>query len=349
MPSVPGAVDSTRSASAVMRAVTYRRRTAANSSSLVPNVRYRLGLWTPVASTRSATLACRTQDKADAAAQELRNRTGADVFDTLVVDVGVVESSRKAAAELISRGRSFDVVLLNAGMVPNQLDRTEDGIEVCFAASLVGHHIITTELLEAELLDDASVVLVGSEAANNDLPKMMGMSVYDFALGEPSEFGATEAEAMRAFATASAGPAFNGQRQYSTTKVFSSWWSAAMARRHEGSTRFYTVSPGANMGTAADGNATGAFKVMIAVMGRVGRYVGMDQPVPVGAKRYLDVALGRGGPYESGRTYTSRPRKMAGPLVERTPDHLTKRPVRTPRSPSSTSSSGSPSGDPALG
>ena len=271
----------------------------------------------------SVTLACRTQDKADAAANELRERTGADVFETLVVDVGVIESSRKAAAALACRGRSFDVVLLNAGMVPSELDHTVDGIEVCFASSLVGHHIITTELLDAGLLDDASVVLVGSEAANNDLPKMMGMSVYDFALGEPSEFGSTDAEAMKNFATASSGPEYNGQRQYSTTKVFSAWWSAAMARRHEGSTRFYTVSPGANMGTAADRNATGAFKVMIAVMSKVGRYIGMDQPVPVGAKRYVDVALGRDGTYESGHTYTSKPKKMTGPLVERTPEHFT--------------------------
>ena len=271
----------------------------------------------------SVTLACRTQDKADTAADELRDRTGVDVFDTLVVDVGVIESSRKAAAELVTRGHSFDAVLLNAGMVPSRLDRTVDGIETCFASSLIGHHLITTELLDAGLLDDASVVLVGSEAANNDLPKLMGMSVYDFVLGDPSEFGATDAEAMKNFATASAGPEFNGQRQYSTTKVFSSWWSAAMGRRHEGSTRFYTVSPGANMGTAADRNATGAFKVMIGVMSKVGRYIGMDQPVPVGAKRYLDVALGEGGPYESGRTYTSKPKKMTGPLVERTPAHLT--------------------------
>ncbi|MEL7208398.1 MAG: SDR family NAD(P)-dependent oxidoreductase [Actinomycetota bacterium] len=271
----------------------------------------------------SITLACRTQDKADTAAAELRERTEADVFDTLAVDVGLVESSRKAAAELIGRERSYDVVLLNAGMVPNELHRTADGIEVCFASSLVGHHIITTELLEAGLLDDAAIVLVGSEAANNDLPKMMGMAVYDFALGEPSEFGPTEAEAMKAFATASGGPEYDGPRHYSTTKAFSSWWSAAMARRYGSAARFYTVSPGANMGTAADRNATGAFKVMIAVMSRVGRYIGMDQPVSEGAKRYLDVALDERGDYRSGGTYTSRAKKMTGPLVERTPDHLT--------------------------
>jgi len=270
----------------------------------------------------SVTLACRTQAKAETAMRQLVERTGVNVFNTLEVDIGSVESSRDAAAELVTRSRSFDVVLLNAGMVPNQLDRTSDGIETCFAASLVGHHVITTELLDANLVEDASIVLVGSEAANNDLPKAMGMSVYDFALGEPSEFGATPAEAMRNFATATAGPDYNGQRQYSTTKVFSSWWSAAMARRHGPATRFYTVSPGANMGTNAARHAEGAFKLMIGFMARFGRFLGMDQPVSDGAGRYLKVAHGVGEPFESGRTYTSMPKKMTGPLVVCEQPHL---------------------------
>ena len=272
----------------------------------------------------SVTLACRSQDKADAAAAALKVRTGADVFETLVVDVADIGSSRAAAAELVERGRSFDVVLLNAGMLPNQLGRTADGIEMCFASSLIGHHIITTELLGAGLLEDASVVLTGSDAANNDrLGKMFGMVVYDFALGEPSTFGATEVVAMRNFATATPGDDYNGQRQYATTKVFSSWWSAAMARRHSGSTRFFTVSPGSNLGTSASRHASGAFKVATAIMRRVGKYIGADQPVPVGARRYLDVALDDDGTFENGLTYGSKENKVIGPLVERTPAHLT--------------------------
>ncbi|MGI9608579.1 MAG: SDR family NAD(P)-dependent oxidoreductase [Acidimicrobiales bacterium] len=269
------------------------------------------------------TVACRSQEKADTAVRELVERTGANVFETLVVDVASIESSRKAASELASRSRSFDVVLLNAGMVPSRLDRTTDGIEMCFAASLIGHHIITTTLLDADLVDGASIVLVGSEAANNDLPRAMGMSVYDFVLGESSEFGSPASEAMRSFATASAGPGYNGQRQYSTTKAFSSWWSAAMTRKHDGSTRFYTVSPGANMGTNAARHSEGAFKFMIAFMSRFGRFVGMDQPIADGASRYLDVAHNVGGAYETGRTYTSKPKKMTGPLVVCEQAHLT--------------------------
>jgi len=271
----------------------------------------------------SVTVTGRTQDKADDAAAQLRTRTGTDVFATLAVDVASIESSRKAAAELVARERHYDVVILNAGMVPSRLDRTEDGLEMSFAASLVGHHIIIGELLDADLLDGAQVILVGSEAANNDLPKAMGMAVYDFALGEPSDFGATPAEAMKNFAAASAGPDYDGARQYATTKVFSAWWAGAMARRHPGSTNFFTVSPGANMGTDAARHAEGSFKLMLGVMRRVGRFVGMDQPVSKGAKRYVDVAHGVGGPYENGRTYTSRPKKMVGPLARVDADHLT--------------------------
>ncbi|MEM9134913.1 MAG: SDR family NAD(P)-dependent oxidoreductase [Actinomycetota bacterium] len=271
----------------------------------------------------SIVLACRTEAKARTARQELVEATGVDPFSTLAVDVAEIGSSQAAAQELIDRGVGFDSVLLNAGMVPNDLDRTSDGIEMAFAASLIGHHIITEALLDAELVNEGGVVvLVGSEAANDDLPKAMGMGVYDFVRGESSDFGATPAEAMENFARSEGGPGYDGNRQYASTKAFSAWWSAAMARRHPGPVRFYTVSPGANMGTNAARHTTGAFKIMLAVMRRVGRYIGMDQPIDKGAGRYIDVLHGDGGPYENGGTYTSRPKKMTGPLVLSTPPHL---------------------------
>ncbi|MEM9465165.1 MAG: SDR family NAD(P)-dependent oxidoreductase [Actinomycetota bacterium] len=271
----------------------------------------------------SIVLACRTQPKADEARAALVEATGVDPFSTLVVDVAEIASSNAAAAELIERGAAFDSVLLNAGMVPASLDRTSDGVEMAFAASIVGHHIITEALLDAELVNDGAViVLVGSEAANDDLPKAMGMGVYDFVRGEPSPFGASPAEAMASFARADADVAYDGNKQYASTKAFSAWWSAAMARRHGGERTFVTVSPGANMGTNAARHVTGPFKMMVGVMRRVGRFIGMDQPVEQGAARYIDVLTGNGGPYENGATYTSRPKKMTGPLVRSTPAHL---------------------------
>lgn len=272
----------------------------------------------------SIVLACRTEAKGDQARKELVELTGVDPFSTLTVDVAELESSRNAAAELVARGEAFDSVLLNAGMVPNTLDRTSDGIEMCVASSLIGHHVIANALLEADLINAGGVVvLAGSEAANNDIGKAMGMAVYDFVDGEPSDFGATLEEAMENFARAENGPDYNGNRQYSSTKAFSAWWSAAMARRHPGSVRFYTVSPGTTMGTNAGRHATGFFKILLAFMRRFGKLLGMDQPIDKGAGRYIDVLHDNDGLYQNGGTYTSRPKKVTGPLTLSAPPHLT--------------------------
>lgn len=271
----------------------------------------------------SIVLACRTQAKADQAKSQLVELTGTDPFSTLEVDVVDLGSSRAAAAELVRRGKGFDSVLLNAGMAAFGLDRTRDGIEMCFAASLVGHHIIANELLEAGLVNDGGVVvLAGSEAGNDDAPKAMGMSVYDFVRGEPSAFGLTPAEAMENFARAKNGPDYDGRRQYSSTKAFSAWWSAAMARRNPGPVRFYTVSPGANLGTNAGRHAPAGVKFIMGFMRVFGKLFGMNQPTEKGARRYIDVLHGNDGPRRNGGTYTSPPTKQVGPLVLSTPPHL---------------------------
>jgi hypothetical protein len=166
-------------------------------------------------------------------------------------------------------------------------------------------------------------VLAGSDAANDDAPKAVGLSVYDFVRGEPSAFGSTPAQAMENFALAQNGSDYDGNRQYSSTKAFSAWWSAAMARRHPGAVRFYTVSPGANLGTNASQHATGGFKLMLGFMRRFGTVFGMNQPTEKGARRYIDVLHGNNGPYRIGGTYTSPPKKQVGPLVLSAPPHLT--------------------------
>ena len=96
-----------------------------------------------------------------------------------------------------------------------------------------------------------------------------------------------------------------------------------MARRHPGSVRFYTVSPGTTMGTNAGRHATGFFKILLAFMRRFGKLLGMDQPIDKGAGRYIDVLHDNDGPYQNGGTYTSRPKKVTGPLTLSAPSHLT--------------------------
>ena len=48
----------------------------------------------------------------------------------------------------------------------------------------------------------------------------------------------------------------------------------------------------------------------------------MDQPIPLGAKRYVDVLNGNGADYANGKTYMSKPKKLVGPMQEMTNAHL---------------------------
>ena len=86
---------------------------------------------------------------------------------------------------------SIDALLLNAGMVSGDtMNKSVDGLEMSFASSIIGHHILTNRLLDAGLLPQgARVVIAGSEAARNDMPAMMGFTFYDFVTGQPAEFG----------------------------------------------------------------------------------------------------------------------------------------------------------------
>jgi NAD(P)-dependent dehydrogenase (short-subunit alcohol dehydrogenase family) len=270
-------------------------------------------------------LACRSEEKARDARRRLVERVGRDPFETLVVDVASVASANAASDELLRRGHAIDALLLNAGMVSGEeMHKTEDGLELTFASSVIGHHVMTDRLLEAGLLAKGGrVVLAGSEAANNDLPAMMDAKLYDFATGAPTEFGADLRGAMINFARGEGPNRFHPMRHYAVTKAFSAWWSAAMARRHGDNVAFFTVSPGANMGTNGARHFTGFKRFLFTkFMPTVGGFLGMNMPTSEGAKRYVDVLLDEAGVFENGRTYTSRPKRMVGPLHAVDYEHL---------------------------
>jgi NAD(P)-dependent dehydrogenase (short-subunit alcohol dehydrogenase family) len=269
-------------------------------------------------------LACRTIGKAEAAKQQLAERAGRDPFETIEVDVSSVASANAASEILIQRGYRFDALLLNAGMVSgSEMKKSDDDLEMTFAASIVGHHVLTVRLLSAEAINSgARIVIAGSEAARGDLPGMMGMNLYDFATGTPHEFGDDLHTAMTSFARGAGSVSFDPYRHYAVTKAFTSWWTGALSRKLGDDISVFTVSPGSSMGTAAARHTQGFKKFLFTkVMPFLGPMMGMDQPVPVAAKRYIDVLEGD-GEYVSGSTYTSKEKKMVGPLFEMKYPHL---------------------------
>ncbi|MEM7131589.1 MAG: SDR family NAD(P)-dependent oxidoreductase [Chloroflexota bacterium] len=264
-------------------------------------------------------LACRSLEKAESAKQALVERVGGNPFETIAVDVSSIESVAAASDELIARKQSIDSLILNAGLVAgDEMQKSVDEIEITFAASMIGHHIMTMRLVDAGLLPEgARVVLVGSSVANNDTPAFMGMTVYDFGTDASSEFGDNLHEAMLAFAKGTKPELYTSGRYYATTKLFSAWWSAAMVRRFGERISVFTVGPGPNMGTNVGRHQKGFMKFMMStLMPLIGSVMGMNQPTSAGAKRYLDVLHNVGQEFVSGKTYMSPPKTPIGPLTE---------------------------------
>ena len=170
-------------------------------------------------------LACRTLDKAAVAKTSLSERAPSTHFDSIAVDLADLSSSKAAADELIRRAIRIDALLLNAGLASgDQMQKSADGLELSFASSIIGHHVIATRLRDAGMFAaGARIVMVGSEAANGNLPAMMGMTLYDFATRAPTAFGDDLRGAMLAFARGERPELFNGTHYYATTKAFSAW------------------------------------------------------------------------------------------------------------------------------
>lgn len=120
------------------------------------------------------TLACRNQEKADAAAAKIAAETSADTtggkVDTArldLADLGSVRDFAETAPETI------DVLINNAGvMMPSKRTETKDGFELQFGTNHLGHFALTGHLLpNLRAAENAHIVTVSS-VAHKQGPKL---------------------------------------------------------------------------------------------------------------------------------------------------------------------------------
>lgn len=263
-------------------------------------------------------LACRSVEKAEAARAQLVERTGKDPFSTLAIDTAEVAAAQRAAEELRGRGVKVDFLLLNAGASKTEATFTTDGLEITYASTLVGHHVLVLRALEYGLLaPTARIVHAGSEGARGNLP---GMAVHDIeALAErhrEGDWAGTIAAMLRLELPEQ--KSFKNMNEYVTAKLLVAWWTAALARRLPTGMTVNTVSPGANAATSFARDASvGVRLVMLPMMKLVGGLMGMNGPIEDGARRYLD-AYERDGS-DSGNFYaTAHRKKLVGPVAAQT-------------------------------
>lgn len=226
-------------------------------------------------------LACRNKERAEEALQRLEESTGRKIFEVLLVDVGDLESCRKAAEELDT---PVDGIVLNAGggggTDPTKL--TGDGVMHIFAINVLGHvHLVDLLLENGKLSKGGSVMYVASFAARG-APEV-GAARPPIAEGSIEEW-----------TTVVNGQKFADNKNYTdiygSVKLMGALWTMSMARRHP-EMRFITVDPGMARGTSGTATLPWYQRWTMESAMWVMQVLGRAHSVDVGAQRYVDVLL----------------------------------------------------------
>lgn len=110
-------------------------------------------------------MAARNQEKAKAAHDEILSAHPAASLEIVELDLGSLESTKAAAAQISADHPVVDILINNAGLMAMPERRTVDGHEMQFGVNHLGHWVFTAGLLKPMLAADrARVVTVTSTA-----------------------------------------------------------------------------------------------------------------------------------------------------------------------------------------
>ena len=254
--------------------------------------------------TSKIILACRNEAKAEEARQKLQEMTGRRVFEILIVDVGDLDSCRKAAEDLNTK---VDRIVLNAGggggTEPTKV--TKDGVMFVFAINVLGHVLFTDLIMQnGKLSETGSVMYVASFAARG-APELR-------AAKPPINDGSIEE-----WTSVADGTKFDTNSTYTdiygATKLMGAMWTMSMAQKHP-NMRFVTVDPGMARGTSGTASLPFFQRLMMETAMWFMQTLGRAHSVDVGANRYVDVLLNE-REYHSGVWWGSK-KGLTGELAD---------------------------------
>jgi NAD(P)-dependent dehydrogenase (short-subunit alcohol dehydrogenase family) len=178
-------------------------------------------------------MCCRNPAKAEAAAAEVRQRSGSDRVELVPLDLASFDSIRAAAASLAEMTPTIDVLINNAGLVLSERTTTVEGFETMFGVNHLGHFLLTS-LLESQ-------VRAGAE------PRIINLSSV-------AHFGAVGGLHFDDLQTTRH---FNGWMTYCRSKLANIHFTQELARRWT-DVAVNAVHPGSvSSGFALDGDTKG--------------------------------------------------------------------------------------------
>ena len=92
--------------------------------------------------------AARDLTKAEAATAQVRKDAAANGggFELVALDLASLKSVRACADELLAKGKNFDVVIANAGVMATPFGHTADGFETQFGTNHLGHFVFANRI-----------------------------------------------------------------------------------------------------------------------------------------------------------------------------------------------------------
>ncbi len=257
-------------------------------------------------------LACRTKKKGEATIKELLHEGFDNIYSVLAVDLADKKSSYNALKELTDKNLTLDLLILNACVVPKTLEKNNDGMELTFASTLLGHHILTMGLFNADLFSyEARIVTAGSEAATGDVP-MISLPNIDKIIHE--KFNGHSENALKSFMFPNPNKKHDPMKTYALAKLYVSLWTSSLARKLPNNMIVNSISPGATPSTNFARHQSWAMQnLMLPMMKTFGPIMGVSGSLRDAAKRYLKILDFDGT--TNGKFWASKKGKMIGPLA----------------------------------
>ena len=109
-------------------------------------------------------LACRSVERGETAAVEVRKRSGNDNVVFVQLDLASLDSVRKFSTKILEEEPQIDILINNAGVMALPERRlTKDGFEMQFGTNHLGHFLLTNLLLDRiKEAPSARIVNVGA-------------------------------------------------------------------------------------------------------------------------------------------------------------------------------------------
>jgi len=248
-------------------------------------------------------LACRNEQKALTAKQELERKTGRAIFKILVMDVSKIASVLAALNRLKD---PIDAIVMNAGGFGGEkpMRITEDGVTELFAQNVLGHVVLLERLLGSGQLTQAAI-FVGSEAARG-VPKI---GIKRPASGSSEEFGKVIS------GKAYVGKTLDVFSAYGEVKQIGTLWMSHVARRYP-ALRILTISPGGTKGTQAANSQPAPIRVFYnyIFLPILGPILGLVHSLETGAARIVNGLFNDS--LLSGHFYACKADTLTGPMVD---------------------------------